>query len=243
MVFALGTDGHVWQVWPEEVPMKKVLIVLVLLVGALLVIVYTRPDTYKVERSTKIDAPPTVVFDQLEDLKAWSAWSPWDKRDPAMKKTFEGPPRGVGAAYAWEGNKEVGKGKMTITESQPPSQVKYKLEFIEPFAAVASSGFTVAPEGVGSKVTWSMDGNANFMTKAMSLVKPMDEAIGPDFEKGLAGLKAASETDAKNRAVAAAAAAEMAKAKAALEEKAKADEAAAAAAAAPKGKAKGKGKR
>jgi hypothetical protein len=228
----------------QEDPMKKVLIVLVLLVGGFLVWVSMKPDTYKVERSTKIDAPPAVVFDQLEDLKAWSVWSPWDKRDPQMKKTFQGPARGVGAAYAWEGNKEVGKGKMTITESQPPTQVKYKLEFIEPFAAVAASSFNVAPEGgAGSKVTWTMDGNATFITKVMSVFKPMDEAIGPDFDKGLASLKTVSETEAKNRAVAEAAAAEKAKADAAAAEKAKADAVAATAAAAPKGKAKGKGKR
>jgi hypothetical protein len=108
--------------------------------------------------------------------------------------------------------------------------------------AVANGGFTIAPEGAsGSKVTWTMDGNANFITKAMSLVKPMEEAIGPDFEKGLASLKGMSEAEAKRRAAAEAAAAQ-AKAQAEAAEKAKAEQAVAEAAPADKGKGKGKAK-
>ena len=146
----------------------------------------TRPDTYRVERSTKIEAPATVVFSQLEDFKAWGTWSPWDKLDPAMKKTYAGPPKGVGAIYSWEGNKKVGKGRMAITDAKPPTSIAYRLEFIEPFAAVANTSFKLAPEGdKATNVTWAMEGTNNLIGKAWGVFMNMDKAIGADFEKGL----------------------------------------------------------
>jgi hypothetical protein len=174
--------------------MSKVLLVLVLLLGGAAGFVATRPDTYHVERSTTVAAPAATVFGVVDDLAVWKEWSPWDKRDPAMKKTMSATTTGVGASYAWEGNKEVGKGKMTIIDSRPNERVAQKLEFVEPFQSVAEVSFAFKAEGPEStKVTWAMDGKHNFISKAMNVVKPMDKMIGPDFEGGLASLKKVAE--------------------------------------------------
>lgn len=220
--------------------LRKILLVLVLAVGGFLVYAATRPDTYRVSRSMTIAAPPPVVYAQLDDFKSWSAWSPWDKLDPTMKKTYEGPAEGVGASYSWQGNDKVGKGRMTITDAEPPKQIKYRLEFMEPFAAVAATTFDIAPAGEGaSTVTWTMDGKNNLVGKVFGIFMDMDKTIGADFEKGLSGLKTVAETEGKKladiekaRVDAAAAAAAKAQAEAAPAE------APAAAKPAPKGKKK-----
>jgi len=165
----------------------------VIAVVGFLAFVVTRPDTYRVERSRRIDTPAGVVFAHLEDFKAWPAWSPWEK-DPNAKKTFAGPATGVGAGYSWEGNKDVGKGKITVTQSTPPTLISYRLEFIEPFASIAAASFTLRPEGDQAvTVTWSLDGHNNFVGKVMSVFINMDRMIGGEFEKGLADLKAMAE--------------------------------------------------
>jgi hypothetical protein len=170
--------------------LKKLLSVLVVAVAILVVVVATRPSAYHVERSVQIDAPVATVFGLVRDLKTWSAWSPWDKRDPDMHKTFTPTTSGVGASYAWEGNKKVGKSKMTITDEQPAE----RLEFIEPFQSVAETSFTFKPAGAeGTRATWALDGNNNFVGKAFGLVMNMDRLIGGDFEDGLANLKRISE--------------------------------------------------
>lgn len=180
--------------------LKKILIVLVVLVAGVLIFASTRPDHYHVDRSVTIAAPPAVIFAQLEDFKKWPAWSPWEKRDPQMKKSFEGPPTGVGSSYSWQGNKEVGKGKMTIIHSEPPQHIRLRLEFMEPFAAVATSGFELSPQGGNTVVTWGMDGTNNLISKIFSLAMDMDKMIGGDFESGLASLKGLSEAEAARRA-------------------------------------------
>jgi hypothetical protein len=173
---------------------------LVLLLG-FLGFVATRPASYHVERSASIAAPAEVVFSQLDDFRAWGAWSPWERLDPTMNKSFEGPARRVGSSYAWHGNDQVGKGKMTLTERTENRHVGIKLEFIEPFASAATTEFDVAASGpASSRVTWSMDGHSNFMGKLFGMFVDFDTMIGADYEKGLAALARVSEAEAKQRA-------------------------------------------
>src|SRR5690348_2822407 len=100
---------------------------------AVLIMASRKPDTFRIERRASIKAPPEKVFALINDFHAWPLWSPWEKRDPAMSRIHSGAPAGTGAAYAWEGNKQVGKGRMEIIESTPPSRVRIKLDFLAPF--------------------------------------------------------------------------------------------------------------
>jgi uncharacterized protein YndB with AHSA1/START domain len=177
--------------------LKKVLIALGVLLAVLLAIIATRPSTYRVERSTIIGAPPARVFPYANDFKRFVSWSPWQKLDPNIKTTFSGPPQGTGSVYEWQGNHDVGRGRMTIVESKPDAQVKYRLEFMEPFASTANTTVTFAPAGTGTLVMWAMEGTNNFAGKAMSLFMDMDKMIGKDFEAGLANMKGLAEDDAK----------------------------------------------
>jgi len=176
--------------------MKRILLVLAAAIVLFLGYAATRPDTFHVERSASIAAPPAAVYPHLVDFHRWLAWSPWEKLDPAMKREFGGPEGAVGATYAWEGNSDVGKGKMTLTESEAPSRLAIRLEFLEPFASTSVARFALAPEGEGTRVTWSMDGDQNFLGKVMCIFIDMDKMVGGDFEKGLAGLKEVSEAGA-----------------------------------------------
>jgi Polyketide cyclase / dehydrase and lipid transport len=188
--------------------LKKVLLVLLLGIGGLLAFAATRPDTYRVERSRRIEAPIDVVYRQVDNFKSWGAWSPWDKRDPAMTKTFSGPDNGVGAVYAWVGNDKVGQGKMTIIDAKPPRDaaigdlavVSCRLEFIKPFASVATASFVIGRESdSATAVSWSMEGRSNFMAKVFGVFMNMDKMIGGDFEAGLANLKAVAEAEAARK--------------------------------------------
>jgi Polyketide cyclase / dehydrase and lipid transport len=188
----------------DEVMLKKILIGLGVVFALLLLAISLQPATFHVERSISMSAPPEAAFAQVNDFHAWRAWSPWEKLDPAMKRTFDGAPAGVGAKYAWVGNKDVGEGRMTIEESSP-GKIAIKLEFLKPFEATNTATFTFSKTPEGNKTTWAMDGNNNFFSKAMSLVMDMDKMIGPDFERGLAGIKTAAEAAAKAAPTAAAA--------------------------------------
>lgn len=177
--------------------LKKILIGVAAVLVLFVIIVAMQPAQYRVTRTATIPATSAVVFEHVNDLHKWDAWSPWAKLDPTMKTSFEGPPSGAGASYAWVGNSKVGEGKMSIIESTPNQSVRLKLEFIKPFASVATTEFTFKPEGDKTSVSWSMSGDKNFMSKAFCLFMNMDKMVGGDFEKGLESLKSVVQVAAK----------------------------------------------
>jgi uncharacterized protein YndB with AHSA1/START domain len=177
--------------------LAKILIALAVVIVVFVIVVSLRPSDFRVARSATIAAPPAAVFEQVNDLKKWKSWSPWEKMDPAMKQTYEGPPSGAGASSSWVGNNQVGEGRMTITESRPNELVKFKLEFVKPFAATSTAEFTFEPEGNQTLVIWSMSGHNNFMGKAVSLFMDCDKMVGGNFEQGLAGMKSVVEGTAQ----------------------------------------------
>jgi uncharacterized protein YndB with AHSA1/START domain len=175
----------------------KILIAVAIIVVVFVVIVALQPSEFRVARSATISAPPPAVFAQVNDFHKWEAWNPWGKIDPAMKQTYEGAPAGTGAVYTWAGSKEVGEGRMTITESRPNELIRIRLEFFKPFAATNTAEFTFKPESNQTALTWTMFGNNNFMAKAIHLFMNMDKMIGGQFEKGLASMKSVVEAMAK----------------------------------------------
>ena len=164
-----------------------VLVVLILIFAA------AQPDTFVVQRKAVMKAPAKKIFAYFNDFKTWNKWSPWEKIDPAMKKAYSGKAKGVGSVYAWEGNKQIGQGRMEIIEASAPTQLNIKLDFFKPFEAHNLTTFTLEPSGKSTEVSWTMRGPSKFMMKVMHLFMNMDKMVGKDFEKGLAQLKSLVE--------------------------------------------------
>lgn len=172
-----------------------IVIVVAVLIGTALIFASTKPDTFRIQRSTSINASPERIFALINDLPKHGAWSPWEKKDPDMKRTYSGPSSGKGAKYEWDGNKNIGKGRMEITESVPPSKVTLKLDFIKPFEARNLAEFILDAKDNATDVTWAMYGPNTYISKIMSLFFSIDKMVGKEFETGLANLKTLTESE------------------------------------------------
>jgi uncharacterized protein YndB with AHSA1/START domain len=179
--------------------LKIISLAVVAVVGGFLIYAATRPDSFRVERTATINAPPERIFPLINDFQRWGAWSPFEKKDPGMKRTMSGVPSGKGAVYEWDGNKEIGQGRMEIVESVPPSRVTLTLDFTRPFEAHNIVDFTLEPRGDSTQVTWAIHGPSPFISKVMGIVLNVDKMIGKDFEAGLAALKTVSEQQSADR--------------------------------------------
>ncbi|MBS2029319.1 MAG: SRPBCC family protein [Deltaproteobacteria bacterium] len=168
-------------------------ILIVALLAVVGVMIVTAPDEFRVERTAHISAPPEKVFALVEDFHHWNAWSPWEKLDPTLKRGFEGAEHGKGAVYTWQGNDQVGQGRMEILEAFSPSKVTIKLDFLKPFESHNTAEFNIAAVGDGTDITWSMHGPNNLVSKAMHLFFNMDKLVGKDFDNGLKNMKAVAE--------------------------------------------------
>ena len=168
-------------------------VVVVVAIAAVLVLAATKPDTFQVQRAASIKAPPEKIFALINDLRGWGAWSPWEKKDPAMKRTFSGAQYGKGAVYAWDGDKNVGQGRMEITDTSAPSKIVIKLDFIRPFEGHNVAEFKMEPNGGSTNVIWTMNGPVPFLGKIIHVFLNMDKMVGGDFEEELRNLKSLAE--------------------------------------------------
>jgi len=178
-------------------------VVALVVVALIMLLAYaaSRPDTFRVQRSIRVQAPPEKVYPLLVDFRRWREWSPWEGKDPALKRSMSGTPSGKGAIYEWSGNSKVGQGRMEIIEAAPPSSVRVQLDFLKPFQAHNVAEFILAPTAGGTDVTWAMYGPSPFISKLMGVFVSMDRMVGRDFEAGLANLKAASEKQESGNAL------------------------------------------
>ena len=168
-------------------------VVLVIAIAIILILAATKPDTFSVQRATTVKAPPEKIFPLINDFHQWGTWSPYENKDPAMKRSYSGAASGQGAVYAWEGNKNVGSGRMEILEASAPSKIVIKLDFFTPFEGHNTAEFTMLPHGDATNVTWLMHGPLPFMGKIMHVFINIDRMVGKDFEIGLANLKRLTE--------------------------------------------------
>jgi hypothetical protein len=150
-------------------------------------------SAYEVVRSTTIQADPARVHPLIDDLHRWPAWSPWEDVDPDLQRTYSGPGSGVGAHYAWKGNRKAGEGSMEITGSTA-ERIDLDLAFMKPFENKNKVTFQLRPSGAGTEVTWRMNGETKGLWAVASKVFSMDRLVGKDFDKGLARLKAVAES-------------------------------------------------
>ncbi len=186
----------------NKLPMIKKILLALLAATAVVVIIILglaafQPDSFSVQRSVTISAPPQVLFEQVNDHRKFAVWNPWAKLDPGIRNTYSGPASGIGSVASWEGNKEVGAGSATIIESKPGELVRQRMDWRKPMEGTSTVDFTFKPEGDRTLVTWHIYGPQNFVGKLMCLFMDMDKMVGSQFETGLAGLKAIAEAGAK----------------------------------------------
>jgi uncharacterized protein YndB with AHSA1/START domain len=173
---------------------KKFFLVMVVALAALLLFATTRPDTFRVQRSTSIKAPPEKVFALINDMRAFNTWNPFNKKDPSMRGTYRGPQSGPGAGFDFEGDQNVGKGSLEIVGAKPSREVTMTLHMREPFEGRNNIDFALVPRGADTtEVTWAMHGPSPYVSKLIGIFLNVDKMIGGDFDAGLTDLKALAE--------------------------------------------------
>ncbi len=175
--------------------LKKIFIGLGVIILFILGYAAMQPAAYTLGRSVVINSTPEKIFPHINSAQKLNEWMPWAAMDPNMKTNFDGPAEGVGSVMAWDSQGDMGVGQSTITESISNSRVRTKIEYYKPMEMNQISDITLTPEVDSTKVTWSVNGENNFIGKIFSMFVNMDKMVGPEFEKGLNTLKAKVENE------------------------------------------------
>ncbi len=174
--------------------MKKFTLAVGILIAAVLVYAAFQPNTFLISRSVIMNAAPEKIYPYMSDFHKGELWTPYEKRDPSMKRTFSGSENGKGAVYEFAGDKKkVGSGRLEIIDAIPPTKVVLTLDLIEPMKGHNIVEYSIEPQSRGTKVTWSMRGTNNYLSKLICTFINVDKMVGGDFEAGLANLNALVE--------------------------------------------------
>lgn len=168
---------------------KKIALGFVVIVAVFLGYVSTREGKFHYERSGFINAAPSEIYPYISQLRLGSEWSPFEKKDPAMKKTFSANDGAIGASLDFEGNKDVGAGRLEITALNPDNSVELRLTMTKPMVAENKIIYKLIPVEQGTVFTWAMEGDGGFMGKLISVFIDCDKMIGEDFSAGIKNLK------------------------------------------------------
>lgn len=173
--------------------LRGLFLILLGLVALFLVTGVFLPQSAHVERSMTTTASPATVYGLVDGFKRFNEWSPWARLDPATKYTYSGPETGVGARMEWvSANPDVGSGSQEVIDVEPGRRVTNKLDFGMDNPTTAT--ISLVPEGTGTRVTWTLDTDFSGSLLGRYFGLALDRMVGPDYEKGLAQLKAVAES-------------------------------------------------
>jgi carbon monoxide dehydrogenase subunit G len=153
-------------------------------------------ERYRVERSTTIEAPAEVVQRHLVDLRNWTDWSAREALDRRMHEQFAGPAMAPGSTYNWSGDDAVGSGRVTLVAAEP-GKVDLEVRVDKPTASLSDLEFRLAPDGKGTRLTWTIAGEKDASGEAFGLFAVPLDRFGDDMENCLARLKVLVEADSR----------------------------------------------
>lgn len=167
---------------------------LVIALGVLAAVGFAFPSQQVVERSVMVLHSPDRVWELLEDPPAWNRWSPWYERDPDMKITYSGAPKGMGARWSWESSSELG-GTISIVGASVPRQLDYIVQFNGMGDALGQ--FILEPVNSGTSLTWRFQVDAGYNPLMRWFGLFLDRMVGKDFDRGLENIAKTLDQQAK----------------------------------------------
>ena len=173
---------------------KLFVTLLLFVIGVTVVLSLIMPTSQKLEKTTTINAPAAVVYEQLAQLTNFNKWSVWGRQDSSVVYTISGADGTVNAFSSWKGDPAIsGEGRMTITSLEPGKKVVHAIQFISPRKGNATSVFTLQEAGDKTILTWDFELATPRPWNIFNMFSSIDKTMGKDFEDGLATLKKTTE--------------------------------------------------
>ena len=175
---------------------KYILLLLLILVIGVSIYIAVQPNSFEVTRTKTLNAPQSVVYNNIIDFKNWEAWNSWKEEKPEIKITLPEQTNGVGGSYTWED--EDGVGRMNTIATEPMTTISQEMQFGE--FPKSDIKWNLQPNANGStEVTWTISGkDLPFGFKMFSaFMGGMEKQIGPHFERGLTLLDSVLQAEMK----------------------------------------------
>lgn len=163
------------------------LILIAIIAGA--IYIATKDGSYQIEETTIVPAPPSVVFDEVNNFQNWENWDPWNDEERILN--FSDTLSGQGAEYSWTTDNS-GDGNFKTTGTIPNSSIEQDLVLDSEFGESESEVYwTFEKVEGGTQVIWGIQGEQSFQEKFASTFKEgsFPDFMRPKLAEGLEDLK------------------------------------------------------
>jgi effector-binding domain-containing protein len=176
--------------------LKYVVFLLLILVIGFSIFVAVQPNSFKVSRSKIIQAPQSVIYNNVIDFKNWKDWSSWVEKDPSISITLAEQTKGIDGSYSWEDKNGVSR--MKTIAAKPSTSITQEMQVADYPKSDVNWTFEAIDEET-TKVTWQIEGkDLPFGFKmAIAFMGSMDDQIGPDYERSLTKLDSVIQAEMK----------------------------------------------
>ncbi len=164
------------------------LILIVIIGGA--VYFGTQDGSFDVASTKVVQAPPAMVYENVNDFRNWQVWGPWKAEDPSLEYLFPENTSGEGGSYTWTSD-VMGDGSMKTIKTVENAEIDQLITFVSPIGESSSDVYWRFNEKDGqSEVTWGMKGEHSLLEKVFMAFQPgdFDVAVKDMFDKGLTNL-------------------------------------------------------
>ncbi|MCF7984347.1 MAG: SRPBCC family protein [Thiohalocapsa sp.] len=163
------------------------------IVAVVLIYLALQPGEIRARKSLVIARERAEIFDTVTDLRTWRVWSPWLLHEPDARLDYSDSPDRQGGWYAWDG-RIIGAGKLKHLRLERPERIEQRISFTRPFKSTAAVSWEFVEQPSGTEVFWTLRGRMPFMLRFLAPI--MSEAVGKDYQLGLALLRAHLDPDA-----------------------------------------------
>ena len=171
--------------------LKIIGVIIAILVVLVVIFIMTLKGEGQLERTTTINAPVEKVYSVVSDFSHNKNWYPWFKIDPETQYEYSENTSGVGAEYSWNSeHPEVMTGSQIITAAMENEQVDTRMVFGDMTGEYTASFILKKIDENTTELTWTYNGKADVMMEKLFITHLAESFLGPQYESGLADLKA-----------------------------------------------------
>jgi effector-binding domain-containing protein/ribosome-associated toxin RatA of RatAB toxin-antitoxin module len=177
---------------------KYISFLLLIAVIGTIIYIAVQPNQFSFSSSRLIKVPSSILYNKVNDFKNWHEFSPWIENEPKAKLSYGEKTVGAGGNYSWNGE-ILGESSMKTLAVKENKSISQYISFTKPYKTDSETNWTFETTEAGTKVTWSMKGHLNFMTKMLTIFKgtSIEKNTIPDFERGLFKLDSVATADMK----------------------------------------------
>ena len=176
---------------------KYIFLLVLLAVVGISVYIATQNGDFTIKRNTYIKVPKEIVFNYINDYRNWDQWLDLDVASNEVKFSFPENTIGQGGSFSWTKGNAVGQIQSIYVKENDSISQKINID-----GTSSKASLTLKDSIGGTKITWTVNGSADFETKIKAaFTGGLENFTARMFQNSLNNVKAIITKEIRNYSI------------------------------------------